>query len=85
MKHHLSASEQSLKAATKRELPTDIEISSAEDIHLKTWEASKNIEVDIREFLGIYKSLQTLQGKLVNNTSKLKKIDKRIKKCSKNF
>ena len=53
----------SFKAATKlrRELPTDIEMESiplmelpslAEDIHVKTVEASQNTDLDMREFLG---------------------------------
>ena len=34
----------------------------------------------MREFLGIDKALQTIQGELVNNTSKLTEINERIKK-----
>ena len=38
----------------------------------------------MQEFSGIDKALQSVQGKLVNNTSKIKKINKRIKKdCKK--
>ena len=62
------------------------ELSSlAEDIHVKTWEASQNTSLDIREFLGIDKALQSIQGELLNNTSKLTEIDKRIKRDTKNL
>ena len=37
----------------------------------------------MREFLGINKALQSVQGELLNNTSKLTKIDKRIKRDTK--
>ena len=66
-----SALEKSFKAATKlsRELPTDIEMESipleklsslVEDIHVKTREASQNTDLDMREFLGIDKALQSI-------------------------
>ena len=88
------ALERSFKAATnfKRELPTDIEMESislmaisslTEDVHVKTREASQNTDLDVREFLGIDKALQTIQGELVNNISKLTEINERIKKESK--
>ena len=38
----------------------------------------------MREFLGIDKALQSIQGELLNNTSKLTEIDKRIKRDTKN-
>ena len=87
----LSAMERSFKAATKlrRELPTDIEMESiplmelsslVEDIHGKTQEASQNTDLSMRRFLGIDKALQSIQGELLNNTSKLTEINKRIKK-----
>ena len=80
-----SALERSFKAATKlrRELPTDIEMESiplqellllAEDIHVKTGEASQNTDLDRREFLGINKALQDIKGELLNNTSKLTRL-----------
>ena len=83
--------ERSLKAATKLKagLPTDLEMeniplkelsSLAEDIHAKTREASQNTDLDMREFLGIDKALQSMQAELLNNTSKLKGIDERIKR-----
>ena len=90
-----SAFERSVKAATilKSELPTDLQMESialkeisylVEDIHIKTREVSQNTDLDIREFLWIDKALQSIQGELLNNTSKLTKIDKRIKRDSDN-
>ena len=88
-----SALERSFKAATKlrHELPTDIEMESiplmelsslVEDIHVKTQEASQNTDLDMREFLGIDKALQSIQGEVLKNTSKLTEINKRIKKTN---
>ena len=57
--------------------------SLVEDIHAKTKEASKNTDLDMREFLGIDKALQSIQGELLNNTSKLTEIDKHIKRDTK--
>ena len=67
--------ERSFKAATKlkSEFPTNIEMKSiplekfsflAEDIHIKTREASQNADLDMRQFLGIDKTLQSIQGEL---------------------
>ena len=84
-----SALERSFKTATKlsRELPTDIEmgelLSLVEDTHVKTREASENTDLDMREFLGIDKALQSIQGELLNNTSKLTEINKHIKRDTK--
>ena len=75
------ALERSFKAVKKLkgELPTDIEMEStppeelssmAEEIHVKTREASQNTDLDMREFLGLDKALQSIQSKLLNNTSK---------------
>ena len=86
--------ERSFKAATKirRELPTDIQIESiplgelsslVENIHVKTRETSQNTDLDMREFLGIDKALQSIQGELLNNTSKLTEINKSIKRDTK--
>ena len=86
--------ERSFKTATKlrRELPTDIEIESIPlmklsslvgDIHVKTRETSQNTVIDMQEFLGVDKALQSMQGELLNNTSKLTKINKRIKRDTK--
>ena len=88
------ALERSLKAAARlnRDLPTDLEMESipledlsslVEDIHIKTREASQNTDLDMKEFLGIDKALQSIQGELANNTSKLTEIDKRIKRDTK--
>ena len=86
--------ERSFKTATKLrcELPTDIEIESIPlmklsslvgDIHVKTRETSQNTDIDVQEFLGVDKALQSMQGELLNNTSKLTKINKRIKRDTK--
>ena len=89
-----SALERSFKVSTKlsRQLPIDIEMESipleelsplVEDIHVKTREASQNTNLDMQEFLGIDKVLQTIQGELSNNTSKLTEINKSIKRDTK--
>ena len=89
-----SALERSAKAATRfyRDLPTDLEMESiplkdlsslVEDIHVKTREASQNTDLDMQEFLGIDRALQSIQGELLNNTSKLTEIDKRIERDTK--
>ena len=73
-------------------MPTDIEMESippeelsslAEEIHVKTREALQNTDLDMREFLGIDKALQSIQGELLNNTSKLTEINKSIKRDTK--
>ena len=67
--------ERSISAASKlkSEPPTDLEMKSiplkelsslVEDIHVKTREASQNTDLDMREFLGIDKALQSIQGEL---------------------
>ena len=89
-----SALERSVKAATKlksglatglqmRSIPLKDLSSLVEDIHVKTREASQNTDFDMREFLGNDKALQSIQGELLNNTSKLTEIDKRIKRDTK--
>ena len=91
-----SALERSFKAATKlrRELLKDLQMESillmelsslAEDIHVKTREASQNTDLDMREFLGINKALQSVQGELLNNTSKLTEIDKHTERDTKSW
>ena len=57
--------------------------SLLENIHIKIREASQNTDLDMREFLGIAKALQRIQGELLNNTSKLTEIDKRIQRDTK--
>ena len=54
-----------------------------ENIHVKTREASQNTDLDMREFLGVDKSLQSIQAELLNNTSELTEINKRIQKDTK--
>ena len=89
-----SAMERSLKTASKLKggLPTDLEMESislkdlpslAEEIHFKTREASQQTNLDMREFLAINKALQSIQVELVNNTSKLTEINKRIERDTK--
>ena len=86
--------ERSLSAASKlkSDLPTDLELESippierlslVEDIHVKTREASQNTDLDMRKFMGIDKALQSIQGELLNNTSKLTEINKHIKRDTK--
>ena len=88
------AFERSFKAAAKLShgLPTDLVMESVppenlsslvEDIHIKTREAPQNTDVDMQEFLGIDKTLQKIQGELLNNTSKLTEINTRIKRDTK--
>ena len=50
---------------------------------MPTREASQNTNLDMREFLGINKALQNIQGDFLSNTSKLTEIDKRIKRNTK--
>ena len=89
-----SSLERYLKAATKLkgELPTDLQMQSiplgdfsslVENIHIKTREASQNTDLDMRMFLAIDKALQSIQGELLNNTSKLTEINKRIERDTK--
>ena len=86
--------ERSLKGASKlkSKLPTDLQMESiplkelsslVEEIHVKTRKSSQNNNLDMREFLGIDKALQSIQGELLNNTSKLTEIDRRVKKDAK--
>ena len=56
----------------------------AEAVRTKTQETSQNTDLDMQEFLGINKALQTIQGKLVNNTAKLTDTNECIKKRAKN-
>ena len=88
--------EQSISAAIKlkAELPIDLQMESiplkylaslVEDIHVKTREALQNTDLDMREFLRTDGVLQDIQDELLNNTSKLTEIDKRIKRDTKNL
>ena len=64
-------------------IPLEELSSLVEDIHDKTRKALQNTDLDMREFLGIDKALQSIQGELVNNTSKLTEINKRIQRDTK--
>ena len=64
-------------------IPPEELSSLAEDIYVKTQEASQNTDLDMREFLGIDKALQSIRGELLNNTSKLTEINKSIKRDTK--
>ena len=86
--------ERSFKAASKLKsvLRTDLKMESIPleelsslvgNIHVKTREASQNTDLDMREFLGIDKALQSILGELLNSTSKLTEIDKCIKRDTK--
>ena len=53
----------------KSELPTDLEMESipleklsslVEDIHVKTREASENTDLDMLEFLGVNRAIQSI-------------------------
>ena len=79
--------ERSISAVNKlkRELPTGLQMESIplkelssliEDIHVKTREASQNTDLELHELFGINKALQSMQGELLNNTSKFTEIDK---------
>ena len=89
-----SALERSVEPATKlkSELSTDLQMESiplkelsslAEDIPVKTRKALQQTSPDMRESLRIDKALQSIQVELLNNTSKLTEIDKRIKRDTK--
>ena len=55
-----------------------------EEIHVKTQEASQNTDLfDMREILAIDKALQSIEGELLNKTSKLTEINKRIERDTK--
>ena len=63
-----------------KSIPLEKFSSLAKDIHIKTREASQNADLDMRQFLGIDKTLQSIQGELLNNTSKLTESNKIIKR-----
>ena len=64
-------------------IPLEKLSSLVEDVNVKTQEASRNTNLDMREFLGVHKALLGIKGKFLNNISKLSEIDKRIKKGTK--
>ena len=47
-----------------KSIPLKEHSSLVEDIHVKTREASQNTGLDMREFLGIDKALQSIQDEL---------------------
>ena len=66
-------------------IPLERFSSLVENIHIKTREASQNTDPDMQELSGINKALQSIQSELLNNTSTLTEINKRIKKDTKKF
>ena len=48
-----------------------------------TYFSSQKTDLDMRKFLGIDKALQSIRGELLNNTSKLTEINKRIERDTK--
>ena len=65
-----------MKDIPLKELP-----KNAKETQNKIREATATqTDLDIREFLGIDKSLQSIQGELLNDTSKLTEINKSIKR-----
>lgn len=56
--------------------------SLAEDIHAKMRKTSQNTDFDMRKYLGTDKALQSIQVEMVNNTSNLTEIDKRVRKVA---
>ena len=66
-------------------IPLERFSSLVENIHIKTREASQNTDLDMQELSGINKALQSIQSELLNNTSTLTEINKRIKKDTKTF
>ena len=48
-------------------IPLEDRSSLVEDINVKMREASQNNDLDMREFLGINKALQNIQGELLKN------------------
>ena len=66
-------------------IPLERFSSLVENIHIKTREESQNTDLDMQELSGINKALQSIQSELLNNTSTLTEINKRIKKDTKKF
>ena len=66
-------------------IPLERFSSLVANIHIKTREASQNTDLDMQELSGINKALQSIQSELLNNTSTLTEINKRIKKDTKKF
>ena len=60
-------------------------LALANYIHVKARELPQNTNIDMWELAGLNKALQSIQGKLINNTSNLTNVNKRINKGSKSF
>ena len=56
-----------------------------EHIHVKTRQTSQNTDLDLGEFLGIKKAVQSIQNERLNNTSKLTEINNLIIRDTKNL
>ena len=87
MKRILSIDDVSFAKKLQEQLPTDLEMEDiplldlgnlAEQVHIATREAATNTDLDMREFLGIDKALRRVQGEIINNTSKLSELDKKL-------
>ena len=87
MKRILSIYDVSFAKKLQEQLPTDLEMENiplqdlgnlAEQVHIATREAATNTDLDMREFLGIDKALRRVQGEIINNTSKLSELDKKL-------
>ena len=87
MKRILSIDDVSFAKKLQEQLPTDLEMENiplqdlgnlAEQVHVATREAATNTDLDMREFLGIDKALRRVQGEIINNTSKLSELDKKL-------
>ena len=64
-------------------IPLEELSSLVKDIHVKTREASQSTDLDTQEILGIDQALQSIQGQLLNNTSKVTEINKSVKRDTK--
>ena len=69
-----------------QDIPTELEMDDLSPERLEeviaevTREMSTNTDLDMREFLGIDKALQRLQGELKNNVGKLTEIDEHLER-----
>ena len=58
-------------------------LSLVKEIHVRIQEASQYTNLDMQEFHGIDRSLESIQGELLNNTLKLTEINKIIERDTK--
>ena len=69
-----------------QDIPSEIEMEELTPLRLEetideiTREMSTNTDLDMREFLGIDKALQRIQGELKNNVGKLTEIDEHLER-----